>query len=92
MVFPFRVKRKSALGITRLKINPTRIFVSPVSVLKFQVAMSGVQQPSLIENLDIFLAFHDSRNNFNGICHIPAYAVDRIDTAQNGRRQRIPCT
>ena len=89
MVFPFRVKRKSALGITRWKINPTRIFVSPMSVLKSQVAMSGVQQPSLIENFDIFLAFHDSRNNLNKRSREYATSLHMLSTALILRKMAV---
>ena len=81
VMFNHRLRIQSALGISRWKMNPTRILVSPVSVLKFQVAMSGVQQPSLIENLDIFLAFHDSRNNLNKRSREYATSLHMLSTA-----------
>ena len=63
--------------------------MSPVSVLKFQVAMSGVQQSSLIENFDIFLAFHDSRNNLNKRAREYATSLHMLSTALILRKMAV---
>ena len=63
--------------------------MSPVSVLKFHVIMSGVIQPSLIENFDIFLAFHDSRNNLNMRSREYATSLHMLSTAQILRKMAV---
>ena len=60
--------------------------MSPVSVLKFQVTMSGVQQPSLIENFDIF---HDSRNNLNKRSKEYATSLHMLSTALILRKMAV---
>ena len=63
--------------------------MSPVSVLKFQVGMPGVQQPSLIENFDIVLAFHDSRNNLNKRSREYATSLHMLSTALILRKMTV---